>query len=430
MSLVQILHYYCKPRRANMLNNITYQRGIACQIQTNYLDISDIAKELANKNHVDSIFIDEDLFGLNSAEEIIMKIDVLKYVSNTEIVIIALDKNDDDEVISALKNSGIARLVITKNMKNNFEDIICKYLDDELNHEQDYKADIKEQYEETENIKGETLEDEEIISDEAISNNESIKIENNTEINQHKEENISEEKNNNLPTVSPEYIKTLISKHELVTDAEEKEIEENQITEIQKPNKLITIGVCGLQPHIGVTHHSISMAVALSKNDIKCCYKENNTHDIYHVLEKSSLAVQKQGYIQIVNIDLFDRNTDISYSGKDYSFLIMDFGCINECFKEDFLNTDIPVLICGVKDWEIDKYIGAYTSGILDKVNVLINFFPIKEQNNFAQAFQDIKIYFANYAPEVFEPEENLSVYNSIVKNYIEGVGVNEDIKK
>lgn len=103
MSLVQILHYYCKPRRANMLNNITYQRGIACQIQTNYLDISDIAKELANKNHVDSIFIDEDLFGLNSAEEIIMKIDVLKYVSNTEIVIIALDKNDDDEVISAFK---------------------------------------------------------------------------------------------------------------------------------------------------------------------------------------------------------------------------------------------------------------------------------------------------------------------------------------
>lgn len=188
--------------------------------------------------------------------------------------------------------------------------------------------------------------------------------------------------------------------------------------------------MCGLQPHIGVTHHAISMAVALSKNGIKCCYKENNTHDIYHVLEKSSLAVQKQGYIQIVNIDLFDRSTDISYSGKDYSFLIMDFGCINECFKEDFLNTDIPVLICGVKDWEIDKFIGAYTSGILDKVNVLINFFPEREQNNFANAFPEIKIYFANYAPEVFEPEENLSVYNSIVKNYIEGVGVNEDIKK
>lgn len=422
MSLVQILHYYCKPRRANMLNNITYQRGIACQIQTNYLDISDIAKELANKNHVDSIFIDEDLFGLNSAEEIIMKIDVLKYVSNTEIVIIALDKNDDDEVISALKNSGITRLVITKNMKNNFEDIICKYLDDELNHEQDYKADVEEQSDESENILGDSLEDEEILYDETISNDENIEVkEKNTEINNNNDKNVSEIKD----TSSTE---TLVSKQE--STEEEQDAEDKLITELQKPNKLITIGVCGLQPHIGATHHSISMAVALSKNDIKCCYKENNTHDIYHVLEKSSLAVQKQGYIQIENIDLFDRNTDISYSGKDYSFLIMDFGCINECFKEDFLNTDIPVLICGVKDWEIDKFIGAYTSGILDKVNVLINFFPIKEQNNFAQAFQDIKIYFANYAPEVFEPEENLSVYNSIVKNYIEGVGVNEDIKK
>lgn len=422
MSLVQILHYYCKPRRENMLNNITYQRGIACQIQTNYLDVSDIAKELANKNHVDSIFIDEDLFGLNSAEEIIMKIDVLKYVSNTEIVIIALDKNDDDEVISALKNSGIARLVITKNMKNNFEDIICKYLDDELNNVQDYKADVEEQSDESENILGDSLEDEEVLCDETISNDENIEgKEKNTEINNNNDKNVSEI-NDNSST------ETLVSKQE--STEEEQDAEDKLITELQKPNKLITIGVCGLQPHIGATHHAISMAVALSKNGIKCCYKENNTHDIYHVLEKSSLAVQKQGYIQIENIDLFDRNTDISYSGKDYSFLIMDFGCINECFKEDFLNTDIPVLICGVKDWEIDKFIGAYTKGILDKVNVLINFFPIKEQNNFAQAFQDIKIYFANYAPEVFEPEENLSVYNSIVKNYIEGVGVNEDIKK
>lgn len=61
-------------------------------------------------------------------------------------------------------------------MKNNFEDIICKYLDDELNHEQDYKADVEEQSDESENILGDSLEDEEILYDETISNDENIEV--------------------------------------------------------------------------------------------------------------------------------------------------------------------------------------------------------------------------------------------------------------
>ena len=50
MGMVQVLHYYCKRRRAELLNDITFKKGISCQIQTDFLDISDIVKELTNKN--------------------------------------------------------------------------------------------------------------------------------------------------------------------------------------------------------------------------------------------------------------------------------------------------------------------------------------------------------------------------------------------
>ena len=64
MGMVQVLHYYCKRRRAELLNDITFKKGISCQIQTEFLDISDIVKELTNKNHIDCVAIDEDLFGI------------------------------------------------------------------------------------------------------------------------------------------------------------------------------------------------------------------------------------------------------------------------------------------------------------------------------------------------------------------------------
>lgn len=36
MGMVQVLHYYCKRRRAELLNDITFKKGISCQIQTDF----------------------------------------------------------------------------------------------------------------------------------------------------------------------------------------------------------------------------------------------------------------------------------------------------------------------------------------------------------------------------------------------------------
>ena len=63
-----------------------------------------------------------------------------------------------------------------------------------------------------------------------------------------------------------------------------------------------------------------------------------------------------------------------------------------------------------------------YSQGILDKANVVINFFPKKEQSDLQNAFSDLKIFFADYAPEVFEPIPNISMYNQIINTSLSEV--------
>lgn len=130
MGMVQVLHYYCKRRRAELLNDITFKKGISCQIQTDFLDISDIVKELTNKNHIDCVAIDEDLFGIGDIEDIISKLEVLKFVTDeTKILIIALDHMRNDEMIQGIQKSGVVDYIITKEMIDDFDDVISKFFD-------------------------------------------------------------------------------------------------------------------------------------------------------------------------------------------------------------------------------------------------------------------------------------------------------------
>lgn len=411
--MIQILHYYCKPRRADVLNNIAYNCGISCQIQTDYLDISDIVKELNNKNHIDCIAIDEDMFGaMADSEDIITKLEVLKFVcEDTQILIIAPDRFPDDEIIKAISKSGLADCIITKDMSEQFEDIVTQYFDGKLNDTYSKTSQEKQG---------------DISASDNITDNNTVKNIDEAEIEKILTEDIQEE---NIETSSQNSRKRIkkssLKPEKLINVIKGKDNAADNITEeisLKAPednftaDKMITVGICGLQPHIGVTHHALAMAKALTYRYKNVCYKECNKHDAYRVLRTSSLAVEKQGYINIMGVSVFDKNEHIDID--KYDVCIMDFGYIHECREDAFFDTDVQVIVAGVKDWEIQNFVGAYQSGMLDRVNVLINFFPEKEQDNFRNAFSELNMCFANYAPEVFEPENNAEIYNEIINTY------------
>ena len=55
---------------------------------------------------------------------------------------------------------------------------------------------------------------------------------------------------------------------------------------------------------------------------------------------------------------------------------------------------------------------GAYSQGILDKANVVINFFPKKEQSDLQNAFSDLKIFFAGRFRLILEPDTDIKFLN------------------
>lgn len=372
--MVQILHYYCKPHREDLLNNITYTRGISCQIQTEYMDISDIVKELTNKNHIDCIVIDEALFGMApEAEDIVSKLEVLKFVcANTQIMIIALDRFSNDEIISEIREKDAADCIITKDMSGQYERVISDFFDGNINSEvYDFNTKTEVSDENTATIRNTVIE-EAAVPIEALS--------------------------------------------EEVVDIRQKSFLKSDIISFERDSEsMVTIGICGLQPHIGATHHALAIARAISEGKKRVCYKESNNHDAYNILRSGSLAVDKQGYISIAGVDIFDRNAEIV--PEKYDFCIIDYGYIGECRETDFFASDIPIIIAGAKDWEIHHFIGAYQSGILEKAFILMNFFPPEEQMDFQKAFPMLNIWFSEYSPEVFNPQKNINVYAQIINN-------------
>jgi len=398
--MINILHYYCKPNKKELLNNITYRHGVSCQVNDTFLDISDIVKDLTNKNHIDCIVIDDGLFSqFDTPEDIKSKLDVLRYVCvDTEIVIVALDK-DDDETLELLSRSKVTELIITKSMKDDFESIMADYLDGKYSEREEETIVENTMPEQVEPEKQPTQKVEVI-----------------------KEEPETQKTNSSFSAIVTSSIRkepqeSVQKDEDVIIDIVDTEMETEDVFANFETDDVITIGVCGLQPHIGVTHHALSLAKSLSalSKDTRVCYKENNAHDAYRVLQASSLASVKQGFINIMGVDIYDRYANVN-NLEDYEICVIDFGSIQECKSSDFFETDIPIIIAGAKDWEIHNFIGAYKNGILDNATVLMNFFPENEQTNFKKAFPDLKLYFADYAPEVFAPDNNIDLYFDILR--------------
>ena len=57
------------------------------------------------------------MFGIGDIEDIISKLEVLKFVTDeTKILIIALDRMRNDEMIQGIQKSGVVDYIITKEM--------------------------------------------------------------------------------------------------------------------------------------------------------------------------------------------------------------------------------------------------------------------------------------------------------------------------
>lgn len=187
---------------------------------------------------------------------------------------------------------------------------------------------------------------------------------------------------------------------------------------------MITIGVCGIEPHIGTTHHAMALTAFLTHNGEKACYLESNIHgDIQKMLDiyaGSKSTVRDDGSILWKGITIYHNYSFLDVLGKGNRFYVYDYGACRDITSQEFAANDIKILVSGGKPWEFYNYNKVISSiGLLPDLYTIMNFSVPKQQSMlFLDEYKD-KTYYAEYAPDILEDNSNYGIYENILSHYL-----------
>ena len=219
----------------------------------------------------------------------------------------------------------------------------------------------------------------------------------------------------------------------------------NQTTKLIKENfikvkQTVSIGVAGVERHIGATTLAINLTKYLSElTNIRACYIENNNHHTIGCIAESNEAIKIDDIekINFKGIDLFAKPKNMSdILSNNYNFYIYDYGAFNEMTEEEkmsFLTRDLKIIVSGNKRWEIPNLIDTFeVIGKDINTYLLFNFAKESEKENFRNSLGEYwkeRTTFSEYVTDPFEVK-NKYFFENILKPYLINTDVTEKKKK
>ena len=188
---------------------------------------------------------------------------------------------------------------------------------------------------------------------------------------------------------------------------------------------MITIGVCGIEPHVGTTHHAMAITAFLTIQGKKACYLESNIHgDIQKMLDiyaGSKNSVREDGSILWKGITIYHNYSFLDVLGEGYQFYIYDYGACRDITSQEFAANDIKLLVSGGKPWEFYNYNKVINSiGLIPELYTIMNFSVPKQQSMlFLDEYKE-QTYYAEYAPDILEDDTNYHIYESILSRFLD----------
>lgn len=187
---------------------------------------------------------------------------------------------------------------------------------------------------------------------------------------------------------------------------------------------MITIGVCGVEPHVGTTHHAIAITSYLSSMGYKACYLESNIHgDIQKMLdtfEDSHKRVCNDGGINWGGVMLYHDYSFLDILSLGYQFYIHDFGTCRDITSQEFISKDVKVLVSGTKGWEFYNY-NKVIENIINVSNLytIMNYSVPSDRDILCWEGLENTTVYAEFAPCPFEDTVNYPIYRHILSSYI-----------
>ena len=213
---------------------------------------------------------------------------------------------------------------------------------------------------------------------------------------------------------------TIIEKEKII---EREKIVEKKVLVKPKINKL-KIAVCGVCERMGTTTQAFLIANYLIKYGFNTCYIEFNKKDVVKNIKNfyDVLVDDKNRKISYKDLDIFANVTfeDLpKILSMNYEAFIFDYGEFLHTSEESFASADVRIVVSGAKFWE-EKYIQNVFKicHIYNDINFIFNFVDEDEQGFILKNMEDLKVYFSDYAPNIFKIY-NEKIYNEIFKDYL-----------
>jgi serine/threonine-protein kinase len=116
----------------------------------------------------------------------------------------------------------------------------------------------------------------------------------------------------------------------------------------------IEIGIAGSQPRIGTTHLSFSLCTYLIQKNISCLYIEYNKSRCLWKIQKRYFNLKKnKGVVKINSIPMVNMDYAQVMDLSKYNIIVKDYGSLDSDNKEEYLKSQVKILLLGAKDWEL-----------------------------------------------------------------------------
>lgn len=358
-----MVYYITAPEHVGLMKEICEERKLHFEFVTNIKDIRlFVNTEIKKLEHIKFFVIDLACLD-NTDKEIYDSICGMRYMTAAKIIVAVLDGKVSESLVNALRERAVCRVVLSPDMKQARKEIeTC--------------------------LSGEERE--------SVSRQTAAVF----------------APNNFHPAEKP---------------AEPKSAPPRTKTEIPAASKaMVTIGVCGIEPHVGTTHHAMAITAFLTKQQKKACYLESNIHgDIQKMLDiyaGSQKSLREDGSIAWKGITVYHNYSFLDVLGKGYQFYVYDYGACREVTSQEFAANDVKILVSGGKPWEFYNYNHVINSlGLIPELYTIMNFSVPKQRTMLYLDEYKAQTYYAEYAPDILEDTANYGIYASILSGYITG---------
>lgn len=180
----------------------------------------------------------------------------------------------------------------------------------------------------------------------------------------------------------------------------------------------LTIGLAGSQQRIGVSHLSFMITSFYEQKGVSSLYVENNnTGHILSIINYLKTVIIQNEVFHIHNCSMVQKEVLDKVNTDNFHVIIKDYGKLTEDNLNEFLLSDVKLLVMGAKEWELIE--SERTLNLVKENNdikFIFNYLSGESYNHVIKNMGRLSSYRFPYEPEPFSKAKSNHSMDFLIK--------------